>query len=162
MKKFALPGFASSIAFAAADAGGASASAEPKANLYDFADLSDLPEDVAKPLQTETRDNAKVYAAFVTGAKDAGYESLNIREITAVAFRALGKVPTQATVRAYLNEAVKLGLISKPTRASYSWNLELKSVEGDDEGVEEAGAEGQAAPEADQAPAAEADPLAGL
>lgn len=151
MKKFLFASTA--IAFAAADAGRG-------ASLYNFADLSDLPEDVAKPLQTETRDNAKVYAEFVIGAKEAGYDSLNIREITAVAFRALGKVPTQATVRAYLNEAVKLGLISKPTRASYSWDTSIKSVEGDDEGE---AAEGEAAPaEQPAVPAAEADPLAGL
>ena len=103
------------------------------ATLFNFADLSDLPEDLRKPLETETLDDAKNYAQIVVDAKAAGYDSLNIRQITAVAFRLYGKVPTQNTIRAYLNEAVKLKLIGKPTRASYSADTSIV-VEDDESG----------------------------
>lgn len=105
-----------------------------KAALFNFADLSDLPDDLRKPLETETLDNAKNYAQIVIDAKEAGFESLNIRQITAVAFRLFGKVPTQATVRAYLNAAVELKLIGKPTRASYSADTSVV-VAGEDDDV---------------------------
>ena len=119
-------------------------------NLFDFANLDDLPEELASPLQTETRDNAVQYAQIVKDGAAAGFDSLNIRQITAVAFRKFGKVPTQATVRAYLNEAVKLKLIGKPTRASYSADTSVVT-EGDEEDQEVAAQD-----------AVEADPLADL
>ena len=120
-------------------------------NVYDFADLSDLPTELQEALETQTTDNARKYADIVKNGAAAGYSSLNIRQVEAVATRLYGTeaVPTTATVRAYLNAAVKLKLIGKPTRNSYGADASVV-VEGEADDVAEAG----------DAPTA--DPLAGL
>lgn len=119
-------------------------------NVYDFADLSDLPTELQEALETQTTDNARKYADIVKNGAAAGYASLNIRQIEAVATRLFGadNVPTTATVRAYLNAAVKLKLIGKPTRNSYGADASVV-VEGEPDDVS-----GEAANAA--------DPLAGL
>lgn len=121
-------------------------------NLYDFADLADLPADLREALETQTTDNARKYAEIVQGAAEAGFKTVNIRQVMAVAFRKFGEIPTQTTVRNYLNAAVKLKLIGKPTRASYSADTSVV-VEDDEE---------EAAQEAAPAGAEAVDPLAGL
>lgn len=132
-------------------------------SLFDFADTSDLPKNLQEALETQTTDNARKYAELVKAAHREGFPSLNIRQIEAVANRAskagaLGfsagsEVPTTATVRAYLNAAVKLKLIGKPTRNSYGADASVV-VEGDDD----------AEPAKVETPAVDApvDPLAGL
>lgn len=122
------------------------------ASIFNLASLADLPDELRKPLESEGRDNAVAYAELVKGAAEAGIPSVNIREVCAFAHRAYGSVPTLATVRNYLNSAVKLGLIGKPTRASYSADTSVV-VEGDED-EEEA--------QTDAATAPEADPLAGF
>ena len=131
------------------------------ASLFNFADLADLPQNLQEALETQTSDNARRYADIVKAGAAQGFKSLNIRQIEAVAHRAakLGElgftagseIPTTATVRAYLNAAVDLKLIGKPTRNSYGADASVV-VEGDSD-------EADAAP----APAAsEVDVLAGI
>jgi len=129
-------------------------------NLFNFADTSDLPDEIREALETQTTDNARKYAGIVKAAAEAGLPSLNIRQVEAAVHRAMkqsvlgftpGELPTTATVRAYLNAAVKLKLIGKPTRNSY----------GADASVVSEGDEAEEQPVAQEA-AAGADPLAGL
>lgn len=129
-------------------------------NFFDFGNTSDLPAKLREQLETQTTDNARQVAEIVKAGAAAGYKALNIRQIEAVMFRkakaeaaegAEVSIPTTATVRAYLNAAVKLGLIGKPTRNSYGADASVV-VEGDDED------EADAAP----APAVAEDPLSGL
>ena len=130
-------------------------------NLFNFADLADLPQNLQEALETQTTDNARRYADIVKAGAAQGFKSLNIRQIEAVAHRAaksgeLGftagsEIPTTATVRAYLNAAVDLKLIGKPTRNSYGADASVV-VEGDSD---EADVAAPAAP-------TEVDVLAGL
>ena len=122
-------------------------------NPFDFADLSDLPEDLQKKLYTETTDNAKVYAEVVIAGAAAGYSELEINQIMAAATRMGIEVPTQQTVRGYLNKAVELGLIKKPSRQTYGAIA-----------AAEATAKGKAKAEAvvSDDPVAASDPLAGI
>lgn len=131
------------------------------ASLFNFADLADLPQNLQEALETQTTDNARRYADIVKAGAAQGFKSLNIRQIEAVAHRAakLGElgftagseIPTTATVRAYLNAAVDLKLIGKPTRNSYGADASVV-VEGDSD--EE--------PAAPVAAASEVDVLAGI
>lgn len=88
------------------------------ANLYDFINVDDLPEDLRGKLHRETKDSARAYAEIVCGAP----RPLNISEIVAVATRKFGadNVPGYQTVRGYLNTALENGLISKPSRQFYA------------------------------------------
>lgn len=88
-------------------------------NPFDFSDLSDLPEELAGKLHTDTDENARVYAEVVAKGAAAGMSELTINQIMAAAMRMGHDVPTQQTVRGYLNRAEKLGLIGKPTRQTY-------------------------------------------
>lgn len=88
------------------------------AKLFDFSNTTDLPQEVADKLNKEKAENAKTYGALVAAAG----RSVNISEIEAAAIRVFGKdnVPSQATIRKYLNDAVELGYLTKPTRQSYA------------------------------------------
>ncbi len=121
-------------------------------NFFDFADLSDLPDELAEKLTRDTDGNVNAWADVVNKGAAAGFESLSINQIIAAGHRMGLEMPTVTTIRNYLNRAVELRLISKPTRMTYG----------------PVGAESAAAPVAtedqtDAAPAAdEDDPLAGL
>lgn len=126
-------------------------------NPFDFADLSDLPEDLQSKLPTETSDAAQEYADVVKAGKDAGFDELNINQIMAAATRMGIKVPTQQTVRGYLNKAKKLGLLDKPTRQTYAVPAGKKTrTKAEGTGLEDAVAVADA-PVEDTT-----DPLAGL
>lgn len=86
---------------------------------FDFTDLSDLPEDLQKKLHTDTNDRAVEYAEVVRKGAEAGIEELDINQIIAAATRMGMEPPTQQTVRGYLNKAVDLGLVVKPSRQTY-------------------------------------------
>lgn len=119
------------------------------AAMFDFADLTDLPEDIQGKLHRDGDDKAKEWAGIVQAAVAYGVKSLGITQIIAVATRAGIHIPGEQTVRNYLNRAVELKLIGKPTRVTYG-----------DVASHVADAEGDAA---DPAPvAAEEDPLAGI
>lgn len=88
-------------------------------DLFDFADLTDLPEELAEKLTKGGDDSAKEWAGIVTMGAERGHTELSINQIIAVASRMGMEIPTQQTVRNYLNRAVELRLIGKPTRMSY-------------------------------------------
>lgn len=118
-------------------------------SFFDFADLSDLPDELAEKLTRDTDGNVNAWADVVNKGAAAGFESLSINQIIAAGHRMGLEMPTVTTIRNYLNRAVELRLISKPTRMTYG----------------PVGAESAAAPvdTSDEAPAAEDnDPLAGL
>ncbi len=130
------------------------------ASFFNFADLSDLPEELAQKLTSDTDGSAREYAAIVNSASAAGYNSLQIAQVMAVAERMakqglLSAVPTENTVRNYLNRAVKLKLISKPTRASYGPYNPNAVIEADE--TDEPTTTEPTAPVAE-----ETDPLAGI
>ena len=131
-------------------------------NPFDFANLSDLPEELAKKLATETTDHAKVYADVIRKGAEAGFPELEINQIMAAAIRMGIEVPTQQTVRGYLNKAVELGMVSKPSRQTYG----VGSVQAAPAAAEEAPAapkgKGKAEAVAGTDPVASSDPLADL
>lgn len=129
-------------------------------NPFDFSDLSDLPEELAKKLNTETTDNAKVYADVVRKGAEAGYAELEINQIIAAATRMGLEPPTQQTVRNYLNKAVELGLVNKPSRQTYG--IGAVNVEAPAEKAKGKGKAEDAGVTAAADPAVTSDPLADL
>ena len=113
-------------------------------NPFDFADLSDLPEELAGKLTRDTDEAVRAWADVVKKGAEAGFTELSINQIIAAATRLGLDVPTQQTVRNYLNRAVELKLIGKPTRMTYGVTGAVAAVE----------------PAAE--PAGEEDPLAGI
>lgn len=91
-------------------------------NLYDFNDLDDLPDDLAKRLSTSAvaNPNVGVYAGIVKAACEAGLKIMSIGQIEAVAHRMGITVKTQQTIRTALNSGVKAGLLFKPSRQTYA------------------------------------------
>lgn len=85
--------------------------------LYDFSNVDDLPEELARKLRRESGDRVDAYADIVRQAP----RPLNITEVMAVAVRkyTADEVPTAQSVRKYLNSAVERGMIEKPTRQTY-------------------------------------------
>lgn len=124
-------------------------------NPFDFNNLDDLPENLRSKLETDTLENARQYAAVVNAGAEAGFSELSINQIIAAAHRLGYDVPTQATVRAYLNKAVEAGLIGKPSRVSYG-ALAVASIEEQVEEVAPKKAEKKAAKASDD------DPLANI
>lgn len=124
-------------------------------NAFDFTDVSDLPEELAAKLTAETNGNVDAFVGVVAKGKEAGYDTLEINQIMAAATRLGIEVPTQQTVRNYLNKAVEQGKLVKPTRQTYA--VADGSVVASEEANAEAAAEAQAA-EVD----VDDDPLAGI
>lgn len=132
-------------------------------NPFDFNDVSDLPEELAAKLTAETNGNVDAFVNVVVKGKEAGLDTLEINQIMAAATRMGVEVPTQQTVRNYLNKAVEQGKLVKPTRQTYA--VGDGSVAANAEATSEAAAEAQ---ETDQVEgdaadnADEEDVLAGL
>lgn len=103
-------------------------------NLYDFNDMSDLPEDLSKRLSKSAvaNPNVKVYADIVAKASEAGLKIMSISQIEAVAHRMGIGGKAQQTIRIALNSAVKLGLLFKPSRQTYAIVEFGSQVEGND------------------------------
>lgn len=109
--------FASAIAFAAANegAGGAVASAD----IYDFSDLSDLPEE----MQTRLTANGGVEPEWVAEVEDIivnAPKPLSLAQVIAVAIRKKVDLPAETTVRSRINSLKDEGRVSKPTRQTYA------------------------------------------
>lgn len=92
---------------------------EENKNLFDFVDLTDLPAELQSKLSRDSDESVKQWANIVKMANERGITELSINQIIAVASRLGYEMPSQQTVRNYLNRAVELRLISKPTRMSY-------------------------------------------
>lgn len=100
---------------------------------FDFADLSDLPEELGNKLTRDTDEAVKAWAGVVNKGVARGFTELSINQIIAAATRLGLEIPTQQTVRNYLNRAVELKLIGKPTRMSYGVAGAVPAVEAGDE-----------------------------
>lgn len=120
------------------------------ADMFNFADLSDLPEELQGKLHRDGDDKAKEWAGIVQTAVAHGIKSLGITQIIAVATRAQLTVPGEQTVRNYLNRAVELKLIGKPTRVTYGDVKDHVEVSAEDSAAGDTPAENND------------DPLAGL
>ena len=118
------------------------------ADLYNFADTDGVPDEVAAEVNKERRSglDSELYdavVAVVTGAPKA----LTIKQVIFVLHKLvsaekLDKVPTENTIRAYLNRARENGDIGKPSRQSY-WTVESDAGEAAEETTPEAeGVEG--------------------
>lgn len=127
---------------------------------FDFADLSDLPAELAAKLNTETTDNARVYADVVRQGAAKGFAELEINQIIAAATRLGLEPPTQQTVRGYLNKAVELKLIVKPSRQTYG--IEQTATTEEAPAAEPAKGKGKAEAVAGADPTVASDPLAAL
>jgi len=132
----------------------------PSKNPFDFTDLSDLPPELASKLNTETDDMAREYAAIVAAGAEAGHPELTINHIIAAATRMGKEVPTAQTVRGYLNKAVDLGLIVKPTRQSYGAAVE--AVDGGETPVTKPAPKAKAEAVVSADPVVTSDPLADI
>lgn len=132
-------------------------------DLFNFADVSDLPPEIAKKLHTETADKASAWADIVHRAAAAGIDELTIGQIEGVAYRLKMNVPKSSTVRNYLNKAVALGMLSKPSRQSYGIGVHKPGPQFEDVGLDEEDAviTSPVVVVEDTAPAA-SDPLADL
>lgn len=119
------------------------------AGLFNFNDLSDLPEELQGKLHSDKDASAREWAEIVNAGVAAGFPRLSLKQIEAVATRAKIAVPTEQTIRGYLNRAVELKLIGKPTRSTYG------DVKDHDENAADETPAPAAAPEA-------ADPLSEL
>lgn len=107
----------SGIAFAAANEGGGGASAS--VDLYDFSDLSDLPEE----MQTKLSSNGGAEPALVQEMVEIivnAPRALSLAQVIAVAIRKGLELPAETTVRSYVNRAAEDGRIVKPTRQTYA------------------------------------------
>ena len=132
------------------------------ANPFDFTDLSDLPAELAAKLATESKStSAREWAAVVEKAAEFGIKTLDINQIMAGATRMGMTVPTDQTVRGYLNKAVELGLIAKPTRQTYGLPLGKARTKAEDIGLDGAEVVTGDIPEV-PGDAVDTDPLAAL
>lgn len=88
------------------------------ADLYDFSDVSDLPEAVAARLTRERSEPSGV--ADVVEIVSEAPRALTLAQVLAVAARKGVELPVETTVRSYLNRAVDDGRLVKPTRQTYA------------------------------------------
>lgn len=138
---------------------------DPK--LFDFSDVSDLPEDLQEKVQQGGAGKAQEYADIVVQGKAAGLAEMTINQIIAVAIRMGKTAPKQNTVRSYLNNAVKMGLLVKPTNLTYgaaeaSEGTKTKAAAFTSTRPDATVSTEPSASEAGAEPAADDDPLAGL
>ncbi|WFG40910.1 hypothetical protein ParaMal1_00026 [Paracoccus phage ParMal1] len=134
------------------------------ADLYDFSDLSDLPEDMQKRLATNGGAEPELVGKIVEIVVNAP-RALSLAQIIAVATRMGLELPAETTVRSYVKRAIKDGRIALVTRQSYGAPVadEEAADEADpvaDIAVEDV--EPATAVEPEPTVADEDDPLAGL
>lgn len=98
----------------------------PDFNPFDFTNTDDLPAELAKRLTRSIDDKVKEWADVVTLAGHFGAGSLDIAQVIAAATRLGMDVPAETTVRSYLNRALELDLIEKPTRQTYGPKTKAK------------------------------------
>lgn len=92
-------------------------------NLYDFNDVSDLPEALAARMTSPggvVNPLVAILLDIVTAANGAGVKVLTMRQIETIAFRMDIDVKSQQSLRTALNVSVLAGNLVKPTRQSYS------------------------------------------
>lgn len=87
----------------------------PDKNLYDFEHVDDLPEELRGAVQ-RTKLPVDEYAEIVTAAP----HPLSMSQIRAVAHRKGLELPSENTVRKYLDQAIERGLICRISRQKYA------------------------------------------
>lgn len=89
-------------------------------NPFDFNDLSDLPEDLQDKLTVATNGSVNEIVKVVAAGKEAGFDALSLNQIKAAGLRMGIELPTDATIRAWLNTGVEQGKLTKPSRQTYA------------------------------------------
>lgn len=105
-------------------------------DLYNFNDTSDLPEEMAKRLETKAAGGTPEWATALYAVVAGAPMALSIAQVMAVAARAEIEVPAETTVRSWLNRGVEAGLVSKPTRQSYAGPVEAAEEVAEEAPVE--------------------------
>lgn len=126
-------------------------------NPFDFNDVSDLSPELQAKLTTGGSTEYTKILQVLEAAKAAGRTSVTLTEIIAAASRMNVELPSEVTVRNWLNKCVAQGMATKPTRQSYAIS------EGTEAPVQEDAPE--PTQEATQEPTEtvqDADPLAGI
>lgn len=93
------------------------------ANPFDFENVEDLPEELQKAVTSRGGRSSGGYVPWVDvlkKGKEAGFDSLTLGQIKGAAHRLGMKIPSDQTLRKHFDDALKAGLIEKPTRQTYS------------------------------------------
>lgn len=120
-------------------------------NPFDFNDLSDLPEELQEKLTVATNGSVDELVKIIAAGKEAGFDALTLNQVKAAGMRMGIEMPTDATIRNWLNTGVEQGKLVKPSRQTYAISGTVASVEVADE-----------APAEEAAPEVAEDPLADL
>lgn len=89
---------------------------EITADLFDFSNTTDLPEELQSGINTDKAEKINKVVAILDNAP----RPLTISEVQAVYFRAYKEQPAQTTLRSHLNAAVTEGKACKPSRQFYA------------------------------------------
>lgn len=102
-------------------------------DLYDFSDISDLPEEMQERF-TRSGGAEPALVGQLIDIVDGAPRALTMTQIRAVATRMGIELPAEVTVRNYLNKAVETGRMVKASRQTYGKvSDEVEAVEEDDE-----------------------------
>jgi len=120
-------------------------------NIYDFSNLDDLPEEL-KDRVTRAGAQEPDWVQDLEGIVVNAPRPIKLSQILIAAHRSGVELPTEQTVRNWLNKLEEAGRVTKPTRATYFGPGEAPEVqEVSDESLDQA--------ESDAAVEAEDDPL---
>ena len=129
-------------------------------NPFDFSDLSDMPEELAAKMQKSGSTQYLQLVDVIKAASEVGIKALTLNEVVVAATRMSVELPAEVTVRNWLNKAVNMGRLCKPSRQSYA----MPGTVAEDDGDGEEEAVDATVEVATEAPATETatDPLADL
>jgi len=142
-------------------------------NIFDFTNTSDLPEDMQKKLAPVVRETTTAgrdnIVRILTAANKAGVASLTLNQIKAVMIRENAGVEGykplgDQTLRRYIKEAEKAELSFRVGNSAYTIDKavadEAANLPADPPADEAASAETVAPETAEEAPVADAEPVA--
>ena len=90
-------------------------------SIFDDTDLSDLSADDRKEFEPRSSSTiSKDLLDLLEIAKKDGIDKVDIRLIRLAAKRSKVKLPSKQTMVKYLNQHVKKGVVTKPTRQTYA------------------------------------------
>ena len=99
------------------------------ANPFDFNDLSDLPKELQEKLTAATNGSVDDLVKIIAAGKEAGFDALTLNQVKAAGMRMGMEMPTDATIRNWLNTGVEQGKLTKPSRQTYAIVGTVASVE---------------------------------
>lgn len=94
-------------------------------NAFDFNDVSDLPQELQAKLSSGGSTEYTKVLKVLEAAKEAGRTSVTLTEIMAAATRMNVELPSEVTIRNWLNKCVSQGMAIKPTRQTYAINEDI-------------------------------------